>query len=68
MRDFERWLRHNGHPIDDSAPGDHRRIHVGKQKIQLNSRNGHVDLASLKALAKAKELGVRDLIIQVNTG
>jgi hypothetical protein len=67
-RDFERWLRRSGYPVDEKAPGDHKNIYVGKQKVQLNYNNGHVDWASLNAMAKVIGIGPRELILQVSAG
>jgi hypothetical protein len=65
-RAFERWLRSERYPVDERAPGDHKTIYIGKQKVQLNYNNGHVDWASLKAVAKVIGVGPRDLILQIN--
>lgn len=66
-RDFERYLRKKGYSVDEKAPGDHRRIMIGKWKIHLNNVRSHVDLATVKELARVEGKPLRELITEINT-
>ena len=60
----ERWRRKNGF-IKETAKGDHWRWLIGKESVHVNYRNGHLDLASLKAIARVLNRTVRDLFLEI---
>ena len=60
----ERWRRKNGF-TKEPAKGDHWRWLIGKEPVQVNYRNGHLDLASLKAIARVLNRSVRDLFLEI---
>lgn len=59
LDDVIRYAKHNGFPVDNHAPGDHKRVTINGVKLQLNKskRGNHVDLASAKAFAR--QIGVQ---------
>ena len=63
LKDVERYIRSVG-DIDEHAPGDHKRAKVNGQLVQLNraKKGNTIDLASAKALARAMDIRVSDLI------
>ena len=60
----ERWRKKNG-ISKEPAKGDHWRWLIGNESVQVNYRNGHLDLASLKAIARVLNLSVRDLFLEM---
>lgn len=56
----ERWRKKNGF-AKEPAKGDHWRWFIGNESVQVNYKNGHLDLASLKAIARILNRSVRDL-------
>jgi len=50
----ERWMRDNGcAPLPTRRNDDHEDWNVNGDRVQVNYRNGEMDLASLKAIARA---------------
>jgi len=47
------------------GPGDHKKLLVNNQTIQINVKGGEVDLASMKAMAKAEGRNLRTLLDDV---
>jgi hypothetical protein len=65
--DFERFVRRKGFSLDESAPGDHKRLHVDGKKVQVNYVRGEVDFASMKKLSRVLGLPLREVLQQVST-
>lgn len=62
----EKWRRQNGFS-KKPAKGDHWRWLVAGEWIHVNYKNGHMDLASLKAVARVLGRQVRDLFLEIQT-
>jgi hypothetical protein len=60
----ERWRRKNGF-TKEPAKGDHWRWSIGKKSVQVNYRNGHMDIASLKEIARVLNRSVWDLFREI---
>jgi predicted RNase H-like HicB family nuclease len=60
----ERWRKKNG-IAKEPAKGDHWRWLIGNIPVQVNYKNGHLDFASLKAIARVLNRSVRDLFLEM---
>jgi hypothetical protein len=56
----EKWRRKNGY-VKEPGKGDHWRWLIGQRRVTVNYRNGHMDFASLKAIAHLLNRSVADL-------
>jgi hypothetical protein len=62
----EKWRRRNGY-LKEPAKGDHWRWLIGEQWIHVNYKKGHMDFASLKAIARILNRSVADLFLEIQT-
>jgi hypothetical protein len=62
----EKWARRRGFSIEP-AKGDHWRWLVQGKWVQINYKNGDLDLASLKAIAHVLGRTARDLFLEIQT-
>jgi hypothetical protein len=60
----EKWRRRNGYG-KKPGKGDHWQWLIGPQRVSVNYINGHMDFASLKAIAHVVNRSVADLIIEI---
>jgi hypothetical protein len=65
--EFERFARNAGVLYEGPGPGDHQVWRFEGKRFHVNYVGGHLDLASLKALAKLRGTGVGETCRQIRT-